>query len=58
MRLSPLSLPIFALACLAPLHVNAEDWGAYAIVPVSAPAMVLEASEAGRLEAVVGIREE
>ena len=28
-------------------HTYAEDWGAYSLVPVSAPAMVLEAVDAG-----------
>lgn len=31
-------------------QLSAEDWGAYVIVPVSAPAMVLEAVDAGTTE--------
>lgn len=31
-------------------HLSAEDWGAYIIAPVSAPAMVLEAVDAGTAE--------
>jgi gluconolactonase len=34
-------------ASIAGNHLNAEDWGAYAIVPVSAPTLVLEATGAG-----------
>ncbi|HEY1049484.1 MAG TPA: RICIN domain-containing protein, partial [Prosthecobacter sp.] len=37
-----------ALAFSAPL--SAEDWGAYSLVPVSAPKMVLEAVKAGTAE--------
>ena len=31
-------------------QLSAEDWGAYVITPVSAPAMVLEAVDAGNGE--------
>jgi hypothetical protein len=31
-------------------QLSAEDWGAYLITPVSAPAMVLEAVESGTAE--------
>jgi gluconolactonase len=40
-------LPLLITALAAPGAFAAEDWGTYAIVPVSAPSMVLEAVDAG-----------
>ncbi|MEI9896564.1 MAG: RICIN domain-containing protein [Chthoniobacter sp.] len=34
-------------------HAHAEDWGAYSIAPVSAPAMVLEATGPGNTEGTI-----
>lgn len=39
-----------AAAIVLTTQLSAEDWGAYVIVPVSAPAMVLEAVDAGTTE--------
>ena len=42
-----------ALSAFPTTRVVAEDWGAYAIVPVSAPAMTLEAVGAGHADGTV-----
>ena len=47
-------LAAFAVAGFA-AHSSAEDWGAYSIVPVSAQAMVLEATGAANAGAVISI---
>lgn len=39
--------------CLVARRATAEDWGAYSIVPVSAPALVLEAVDSGTAEGTV-----
>ncbi len=44
-RLSTIALAVLALA--APAPANADDWGAYSIVPASATAFVLEARGPG-----------
>ncbi len=41
-----LRLALLVIALTAPTAFGAEDWGTYAIVPVSAPALVLEAASA------------
>src|SRR4051812_45603382 len=38
---------------LSPAHASAEDWGLHGIVPVSAPALVLEAVDAGTADGTV-----
>ncbi len=50
-----LSLHLVAVlaAALATSRSSAEDWGTYAIVPVSAPALVLEAVDAGAAEGTI-----
>ena len=48
-RLAP-HIIAFAIAALTTARVSAEDWGAYAIVPVSAQTLVLEAVDAGRAD--------
>ncbi|MFA5193801.1 MAG: RICIN domain-containing protein, partial [Verrucomicrobiia bacterium] len=48
-RLTTLIIAPVLVAWTLP-RVAAEDWGAYNIVPVSAPAMVLEAVDSGRAE--------
>ena len=46
-----IAIPLAVLFCVAPLTpAHAEDWGAYGLVPVSAPKMVLEAVQAGRAD--------
>jgi sugar lactone lactonase YvrE/enterochelin esterase-like enzyme len=48
-------VPVFATVCVAVMTraALAEDWGAYALVPASAPRMVLEAVGAGTDEGTV-----
>ncbi len=49
------TLPLLAvlLACILTNRAYAEDWGAYALIPVSAPGLVLEAVGAGTNEGTV-----
>jgi gluconolactonase len=44
---------LLAVALTAPSASRAEDWGNFAIVPVSAPKMVLEAVNAGKADGTV-----
>jgi gluconolactonase len=44
---------VVLIACLAAGPAFAEDWGAYSLVPASAPALVLEAVGAGTSEGTV-----
>jgi len=60
MKPKPLRLAKYSLAWVTALisgtmtlHSFAEDWGAYSIVPVSAPATVLEAAASGSVEGTV-----
>lgn len=41
---------LFSFICVHPVHSFAEDWGAYMLSPVSAPALALEAVGAGTSE--------
>jgi enterochelin esterase-like enzyme/sugar lactone lactonase YvrE len=47
------TVPLLVIALIAQAAPGAEDWGAYAIVPVSAPSMVLEAVSAGTADGTV-----
>src|SRR5579871_6809118 len=47
------SLLLLAIAVSVPSAARADDWGNYAIVPVSAPKMVLEAVDAGKADGTV-----
>lgn len=44
---------VIASACVVSGNSFAEDWGAYALVPVSAPSLVLEAVGAGATEGTI-----
>src|SRR4051812_25284689 len=44
---------LLVVAMTAPAASAAEDWGSYAIVPVSAQTMVLEAVDAGTADGTV-----
>jgi len=47
------SIPLLVIALTAQSASSAESWGAYAIVPVSAPSMTLEAVKAGTADGTV-----
>ena len=56
MKQKPQVMPylISAIALMFATNLfSSEDWGAYAIVPVSAPTLVLEAVDAGATEGTV-----
>ncbi len=47
------ALLVVLLACVLTAPAFAEDWGAYALIPVSAPGMALEAVGSGTGESTV-----
>ncbi len=50
---SAFQLIVFLYFGIASNHLNAEDWGAYSIIPVSAPSLVLEAVGSGAEDGTV-----